>query len=66
MQLIEVKIVTHVVLHDRPDLKNKKQIAKAINSLISGIANISQLDPSNILDIREYSIPVIQYGDNIV
>lgn len=67
MQIKEVKIMMHLCLHNMPEVKTRADIADAINRLIYEDPEFfGQIDEENILDVREYEIPVIEYGENIV
>jgi hypothetical protein len=50
-----------------PEVKTKAQIAEAINNLIYENPELfGELTEENIVDVREFEIPVIEYGKNIV
>lgn len=67
MQIKEVKIMMYLCLHNMPEVKTRADIAETINRLIYEDPEFfGQIDEENILDIREYEIPVIEYGENIV
>lgn len=67
MQVKEVKIMMHLCLHNMPEVKTRADIADAINRLIYEDPEFfGQIDEENILDVREYEIPVIQSRKNIV
>jgi hypothetical protein len=50
-----------------PEVKTRAQIAEAINNMIyENPEMFGELTEENIVDVREYEIPVIEYGKNIV
>lgn len=69
MQSKEIKIVMtmSISIHNMPELTTKQAIADFINNAIYEDPEFfGQIDETNIVDIKEYEIPVIEYGDNIV
>ena len=68
MQIKEVKIMMYMCLHNMPEAKTKQQIADAINRMVCEDPEFfGQIDKDNILDVREYEVPVVEYGgENIV
>lgn len=67
MQSKEIKIVMTMSIHNMPELTTKQEIADFINNAIYEDPEFfGQIDEDNIVDVREYEIPVIEYGDNIV
>ena len=67
MQVKEVKIMMHLCLHNMPEVKTRAEIAETINRYIYEDPEFfGQIDEDNILDVREYEIPVIQSRENIV
>jgi len=67
MQIKEVKIIMHFCLDNMPEVKTRAKIAEAINNMIyENPEMFGELTEENIVDVREYEIPVIEYGKNIV
>ena len=67
MQSKEIKIAMTMSIHNMPELTSKQEIADFINNMIYEDPEFfGQIDETNIVDVREYEIPVIEYGDNIV
>ena len=63
MNIKEVKIMTYVILNDRPDANTKEEIAKALNEqhcmeLLTKRypSYVNTLTAENIIDVREYEI----------
>lgn len=67
MQLKEVKVMMYFHISNMEELKTREEIADFITNMIyEDPAFFGRIDEENVLDVREYEVPVIEYGDNIV
>lgn len=67
MQVKEVKIMMYFHIHNMEELTTKEEIANFINEMIYEDPEFfGQIDEDNIIDVRDYTIPVTESRKNIV